>query len=62
MSDNKQIQDGRDRAKVNSQEQYEVAYFARKHGITAGEARKIIEEAGPSREAADKAAAAYKPN
>jgi len=62
MSDNKQMRDGRDRAKVNSQEQYEVAYFARKHGITAGEARKIIEEAGPSREAADKAAAAYKPN
>ena len=62
MSDNKQIQDGRDRAKVNSQEQYEVAYFAHKHGITAAEAREILKQAGPSREAADKAAAAYKPN
>ncbi len=62
MSDNKTMQDGRDRAKVNSQEQYEVAYFAQKHGLSAGEARKIIEEAGPSREAADAAASRSKPN
>jgi len=56
MSDNKQMQDGRDRAKVNSQEQYEVAYFAKKHGLSAGEARDILKQAGPSREAADAAA------
>jgi hypothetical protein len=55
MSDNKQMQDGRDRAKVNSQEQYEVAYFAAKHGLSASQAREIIEKAGSSREAADKA-------
>jgi hypothetical protein len=62
MSDNKMMRDGRDRAKVNSQEQYEVAYFAQKHGLSAVEARKIIEQAGPSREAADEAASRNKPN
>jgi hypothetical protein len=56
MSDNKQMQDGRDRAKVNAQEQYEVAYFAAKHGLSASQARAILDEAGPSREAADAAA------
>lgn len=36
-----------------SGEPYEVSYFARKHGITAAEARAIIKEAGPDREAAN---------
>ena len=62
MSDNKQMQDGRDRAKVNAQEPYEVAYFAKKHGLTASEAREILEKAGPSREAADAAAMRSKPH
>ena len=62
MSDNKQMQDGRDRAKVNSQEQYEVAYFAAKHGLSASQARAILDEAGPSREAADAAATRNKPH
>ena len=62
MSDNKQMQDGRDRSKVNAEEQYEVAYFAQKHGLSAGEARKILEQAGPSRKAADEAASRSKPH
>ena len=62
MSDNKQMQDGRDRAKVNAQEQYEVAYFAAKHGLSASQARAILDEAGPSREAADAAATRNKPH
>lgn len=62
MSDNKQMQDGRDRAKVNKEEQYEVAYFAQKHGLSASKAREILDEAGPSREAADAAATRNKPH
>lgn len=62
MSDNKQAQDGRDRAKVNAEQQYEVAYFAKKHGLTASQARDILDRAGPSRKAADEAAARSKPH
>ncbi|HEY9012688.1 MAG TPA: DUF3606 domain-containing protein [Devosia sp.] len=60
MSDNKQMQDGRDRAKVNAEEPYEVGYFAHKHGISAEQARKILANSGPSRKAADEAAARQK--
>lgn len=56
MADDKSKQDGRDRAKVSSTEQYEVRYFAEKHGISADEARDIIKGAGNSREKADAAA------
>lgn len=56
MADDKAQQDGRDRAKVSSTEQYEVQYFADKHGISNDEARDIIKEAGNSREKADAAA------
>ena len=62
MSDNKQMQDGRDRAKVNAEEPYEVSYFAEKHGISAEQARKILASAGSSRKAADEAAARQKPH
>ena len=62
MVDSKQMQDGRDRAKVNAEEPYEVSYFAQKHGISAEQARKILAEAGPSRKAADEAALRQKPN
>lgn len=62
MTDNKQTQDGRDRAKVNVEQQYEVGYFAQKHGLSASKARAILEQAGPSRKAADEAAARSKPH
>lgn len=42
-----------DRARVAGGQAYEVAYFARKHGLTAAEARTIIAKAGPDRDAAD---------
>lgn len=42
-----------DRSRVAASEPYEVSYFARKHGITAVEARAILKEAGPGREAAN---------
>jgi hypothetical protein len=62
MTDNRQMRDGRDRAKVNANEQYEVAYFAQKHGITMEEARRILADAGPSRKAADEAAMRARPH
>jgi hypothetical protein len=45
-----------DRKLVAAEEQYEVAYFASKHGLTADEARRVLERAGRSREKADELA------
>ena len=45
-----------DRKLVASEEQYEVAYFAKKHGISAEKARNILDRAGRSREKADELA------
>lgn len=56
MTDDKSKQDGRDRAKVSSSEQYEVQHFADKNGISTDQARDIIKDAGNSREKADAAA------
>jgi len=39
-----------DRKLVAKSQQYEVAYFARKHRIAAAEARTILQQAGRSRE------------
>lgn len=53
MSDNKTITGGQDRERVSAEQQYELRYFADKHGISADEAKRIIKEAGNSREKAD---------
>ena len=42
-----------DRKLVASEEQYEVAYFAKKHGISSDEAKAILAQAGRSRKKAD---------
>jgi len=42
-----------DRKLVASEEQYEVAYFAKKHGISTDRAKEILARAGRSREKAD---------
>lgn len=55
--DNKRKPGKADRARVAASEPYEVTYFARKHRITAAEARAIIKEAGPNRAAANALAA-----
>ena len=60
MADDKSNTGTADRRRVAGGEQYEVAYFAAKHGIPADEARKIISKAGPSREKADSAAEEHK--
>jgi hypothetical protein len=46
-----------DRKLVAKSQQYEVAYFARKHRISAADARGILQAAGRSREKANALAA-----
>lgn len=55
MPDDKNDQGAQDRARVSAEQPYEVAYFARKHGLSQDRARDIIEKHGPSREACDAA-------
>lgn len=45
-----------DRKLVASKQQYEVGYFARKHRISAADARAILQQAGRSREKANELA------
>lgn len=45
-----------DRRLVSGTQKYEVDYFAKKHGITDADARRIIKQHGNDRDAADKAA------
>ncbi|WIJ25175.1 DUF3606 domain-containing protein [Devosia sp. RR2S18] len=56
MPDNRDLTGGADRKRLAAEQQYELSYFASRHGLSTDEARQIIEEAGPSREAADAAA------
>ncbi len=56
MADNKKARGKADRAKVAKGETYEVAYFARKHGITAASTRALIDKVGNSRDKLNKAA------
>ena len=46
----------RDRSRVAGGEPYEVEYFARKHGITAEQARELIRQHGNNREVLDREA------
>ena len=50
MPDNKNLQDGRDRAKVAGNEEYEVTYLAQKLKVSAEEVRRAIQEVGNNRE------------
>jgi hypothetical protein len=50
MSDNKNIQDGRDRSKVDGNESYELAYLEEKLGVSREQVQKAIEAVGNSRE------------
>jgi hypothetical protein len=47
-----------DRKLVAKEQQYEVSYFARKHKISAADARSILQRAGRSREKANQLAQA----
>ena len=56
MADDKTKRGGADRRRVAADQPYEVRYFARKHGLTSDQARKIIERCGPDRERANREA------
>ena len=56
MSDDKTKQDGRDRSRVAGNEEYEVRYFAERHGLSQQQAQQLIERHGNDREALDRAA------
>ena len=56
MVDDKSKRGGQDRARVSAEQGYEVSYFAKKHGITAEQARDLIKRVGPNREKLNAAA------
>lgn len=57
MTDNKHIVDGRDRTRVAGDEEYEVAAFARRHGMSPEEVRDMVARIGNDREALEREAA-----
>lgn len=56
MSDDTNNRGGQDRSRVSGDEEYEVRYFAEKHGISVDEAQRLIDQHGNSREKLDEAA------
>jgi len=50
MADDKTKTGGGDRKRVAEDQGYELSYFARKHGLSTEEARKIIKRVGNDRE------------
>ena len=56
MSDDKSSVDGRDRSQVSASDDYEVRYFADKHGISIAQAEQLIARHGNDRDALDAAA------
>lgn len=60
MSDDKTNVGGADRARVAGDEEYEVRYFAQKHGISVERAQDLIDKHGNNREALEAAAKSLK--
>ena len=56
MSDDTNNRGGQDRSRVAGEQEYEVRYFADKHGISVEQAQRLIDEHGNSREKLDEAA------
>jgi hypothetical protein len=56
MADDKSKVGDADRRTVAGDEPYEVEYFARKHGLSAQQARELISQHGNDRAALDTAA------
>ena len=56
MSDDTNNRGSQDRARVAGGEEYEVRYFADKHGISVEQAQRLIVQHGNSREKLDEAA------
>lgn len=62
MADNKENVGEPDRSRVSGSEDYEVEYFARKRGLSAEQARDLIDKHGPNRDELDAAAERLKRN
>jgi hypothetical protein len=60
MADDKTKRGAAHRKRVAAGEGYELRYFARKHGITAGQARQLIDRHGNDRDALNAAATKMK--
>ena len=60
MADDKSKRGVADRSRVSASEAYEVSYFAKKHGISTEDARRIMFQHGHDRDSADKAATRLK--
>ena len=56
MSDDTKDRGAQDRSRVAGDQEYEVRYFADKHGITLEQAQQLIDRHGNSREKLDEAA------
>lgn len=56
MPDDRKKRGARDRRLVAGGQSYEVGYFARKHGLTREEARRLIDRIGNDRDKLNKAA------
>jgi hypothetical protein len=53
MADDKNIQDGRDRAQIDGSSAYELDYVAQKHGVSREKVQEAIASVGNSREAVE---------
>ena len=60
MADDKSNVGEPDRGRVAGDEPYEVSYFAQKHGISAEQARELIERHGNDRDTLDREAGKLK--
>ncbi|TPK71580.1 DUF3606 domain-containing protein [Mesorhizobium sp. B2-4-18] len=58
MADDKSKRDARDRNRISGEEDYEVAYFARKFQLTMPEVRDLIAKHGNDRETLEREAKA----
>jgi hypothetical protein len=56
MADDKNNRGEPDRSRVSGSEEYEVRYFAEKHGISIEQAQGLIERHGNDRETLDREA------
>ena len=56
MSDDKNDRGGQDRSRVAGDQEYEVRYFADRHGISVEQAQQFIDQHGNSRDKLDEAA------
>lgn len=50
MADNKNVQDGRDRAQIDGNSEYELDYVAQKLNVSREQVRQAIASVGNSRE------------